>query len=246
MNKTQRFGDFAVLAVAVLLVGSAIGQTYFTPVENTGEYSTIVIQNATINNVLLVNGDEIGVFDGALCVGAVVYGGVFPISCPGVMAYSPPSGDPLPGAVYGNPITFRLWQNSTQTEIIAIPTFVSGGNFGDVLTVVNPLQGAVSSVDDPGASVPDGFFLTQNFPNPFNPNTQISFGLPESSDTRIEIFNVKGERIRLLLDRKMAAGIHTAAWDGKNDKNVHVDSGLYLLRIQAGEYSKTRQIHLVQ
>lgn len=234
-----------VAAIILCSFGFLYGQQHFSPVDNTGEYSTIVIQAANIDNTSLQNGDEIAVFDGTLCVGAAIYEGTFPISCPGVMEFVPPGGSPLPGAQYGNPMLFKLWRQNTDTEVSGTPVYTSGGNFGDILTVVNPLNGSATDVRENSSDVPEAFSLEQNYPNPFNPRTTITYHLPKSVQTTISIYNVMGKRIRTLLDRKMTAGSHSLVWDGKDNEHP-VGSGVYLLHMRAGDYTETKQILLVQ
>jgi hypothetical protein len=245
MQKRYRFFRWFA-AVIFLSFGFLYGQQHFMSVANTGDYSTIVIQNAVIDNTSLQNGDEIAVFDGTLCVGAITFQGIFPINCPGIMEFVPPSGSPLPGAKDGNPMSFKLWRQSTSTEINAIPVYTSGGNFGDILTVVNPLFASSTDVKTGSGSNPDLFFLEQNYPNPFNPETTLSFHLPESAQTHMILYDVTGKKIRTLIDRTMEAGSHSIVWDGKDDQNRPVCSGVYLLRMKAGDYEKTRRLLLAQ
>ena len=235
-----------VAAIILFSFGFLYGQQHFSPVDHTGLFSTIVIQAANIDNTSLQNGDEIAVFDGTLCVGAVVYEGTFPLGCPGVMEFVPPGSDPLPGAKFGNPMLFKLWRQSTDTEVSGTPVYTSGGNFGDFLTVINPLNGSTTDVRDEVSDAPGTFSLEQNYPNPFNPRTTITFHLPKSVQTIISIYNMMGKKIRTLLDRKMTAGSHSIVWNGKDNQGHLVGSGVYLLHMKAGDYSDTKQLLLIQ
>jgi hypothetical protein len=89
--------------------------------------------------------------------------------------------------------------------------------------------------------VPDEFALNQNYPNPFNPVTEISFNLPHSTDVKLEIFNIMGQKITTLIDKGLEAGSHKITWDGSN-----VASGVYFYRIQAGELNATRKMVLLK
>ncbi|MBN2089740.1 PKD domain-containing protein [candidate division KSB1 bacterium] len=80
---------------------------------------------------------------------------------------------------------------------------------------------------------PDQFLLLQNYPNPFNPETHITYQLPEPTNIRLEIFNMQGELVQVLDAGDKTAGMHTAIWNGLNQKNEPVSSGLYLYRLQA-------------
>ncbi len=70
-----------------------------------------------------------------------------------------------------------------------------------------------------------------NHPNPFNPETTIEFYLPESSETRLEIYNIEGQITRTLLAEGLEAGTYTLIWDGRNDLDSPVFSGLYFYRL---------------
>lgn len=89
--------------------------------------------------------------------------------------------------------------------------------------------------------VPDHYILNQNYPNPFNPVTKIDYALPEDSDVVIQIFNIRGQLIETLIDARQNSGYHHVFW------NAHdVPSGLYLYRLQAGQFSKTVKMLLVK
>ncbi|HNT67317.1 MAG TPA: FlgD immunoglobulin-like domain containing protein, partial [bacterium] len=91
------------------------------------------------------------------------------------------------------------------------------------------------------------FALLQNYPNPFNAETVIRFHLPQDQLlTRIEIYNLKGERVYLLHDGVLQAGSHEVRWDGSDDSGRAVSSGVYLLRLKSGPYSAVRQLILLK
>jgi len=69
-----------------------------------------------------------------------------------------------------------------------------------------------------------------NYPNPFNPTTTIAFFLPEAGDVTLEIYNLKGQLVKQLIDEKKSAGKHTIEWDGQN-----AASGIYLTRLISGK-----------
>lgn len=77
------------------------------------------------------------------------------------------------------------------------------------------------------------FLLKQNYPNPFNPDTNISFVLEESGKIEIDIFNSKGQKVRLLVDGRYSAGEHTVNWNGKSDQQKELPSGIYYYRMNS-------------
>ncbi|HWR83846.1 MAG TPA: kelch repeat-containing protein [Candidatus Deferrimicrobium sp.] len=83
--------------------------------------------------------------------------------------------------------------------------------------------------------------LNDNYPNPFNPATEISFSLPTASRVTLEVYNITGQKVATLVDRFMEAGVHSVTWDGSN-----AASGVYLYRMQTGDYVATRKMLLVK
>ncbi len=93
---------------------------------------------------------------------------------------------------------------------------------------------SVTTVSIINEILPDDFVLDQNFPNPFNPTTTISFGLPETSDLSLNIYDVQGNLIKTLFSGAKSAGWYQYNWDGTNDAGQVVATGLYLSRLNAG------------
>lgn len=93
---------------------------------------------------------------------------------------------------------------------------------------------------------PTGFGLAQNFPNPFNPSTKIRFSLPRATSVRLDVFNLLGELVAVLVDRAMAAGEHAVIWDGINSQGRLVASGLYFYRLQTGSQTEQRKMLLLK
>jgi len=97
------------------------------------------------------------------------------------------------------------------------------------------------------AGVPADFVLEQNFPNPFNPETSIRFGLPQSSVVTIKIFDLAGHEVATLLDRvELSAGRHQRVWDGRDSQGRAVVSGIYFYQLIAGSFSRTMKLMLVR
>jgi hypothetical protein len=91
-------------------------------------------------------------------------------------------------------------------------------------------------------AIPTAYALNANYPNPFNPTTNISFALPVDSRVSLKIYNVAGQLVRTLVNETMAAGIHTVTWDGANSNGEKVASGIYFYKINAGDFSKTMKM----
>jgi hypothetical protein len=94
---------------------------------------------------------------------------------------------------------------------------------------------------DEEKTIPDRFVVFQNFPNPFNPSTEIRFGLPRTEEVTVTVFNLLGQKVSEPVNERLAAGYHSIAFDGRN-----LASGVYLYRVRAGEYAGTRKMILVK
>jgi hypothetical protein len=100
-----------------------------------------------------------------------------------------------------------------------------------------------STGDMPNAAV---HLLHQNYPNPFNPSTTISYTVGKGGPVTVEIYSVNGQRIRILVDEVKEPGIHSVVWDGRNDKDIRVATGIYFCRLQIDSYSTVRKMLLIQ
>jgi len=90
--------------------------------------------------------------------------------------------------------------------------------------------------------LPEGFYMSNNFPNPFNPETQILYSIPEAGNVKICIYDINGEMIRNLVDDYKSTGQHKAIWNGKDDSGNIVSSAAYFYTLQSGKYSITRKM----
>ena len=96
------------------------------------------------------------------------------------------------------------------------------------------------------ANVPSAFAMGQNFPNPFNPTTEIRYALSEAGPVRLSVFNLLGQEIRVLAEGFREPGTYRVRWDGKDGHGLEAAAGIYLVRLEAGEFSQTRRMALVK
>ncbi len=99
--------------------------------------------------------------------------------------------------------------------------------------------------NDPG-NVPAFTALEGNYPNPFNPVTTIHFSLKQQSDVTIEVYNLKGQLVRTLVNEKMEAGSHQVQWTGNDSNGKNVGSGVYFYKMKAGRYTSTKKMILLK
>ena len=88
-----------------------------------------------------------------------------------------------------------------------------------------------------GVGVPEEFVLAQNFPNPFNPETSIEFGLPEDTKVRLRVYNMLGQVVGDLVDENLDAGYYSISWDANE-----LPAGVYFYRIETDNYTKTKRM----
>ena len=88
--------------------------------------------------------------------------------------------------------------------------------------------------------------LEQNRPNPFNPTTEILFGLPKAMDVRIRIYNVEGRLVNTLVEDNFPAGYHHVAWLGKDDNGIEVATGIYFYRMETSDKVITRKMLMLK
>jgi hypothetical protein len=93
--------------------------------------------------------------------------------------------------------------------------------------------------DEPAGSLPRAFGLGQNYPNPFNPQTSISFSVQgeegQKTDVSLTIYDVRGRRVRTLVDGEKETGVYTVTWNGRDEQGRKASSGIYFYRLESGD-----------
>lgn len=121
-------------------------------------------------------------------------------------------------------------------------------NFGDAQVIevgngaleINFVLDSVTGIDDE-PPVPTAIELYGNYPNPFNPETLIKFGLPSDMTVRLRIFNLLGQEVRTLDGGRLAAGEHAIVWDGRDHSGAVLPSGIYFYMLEANGQSRAVQ-----
>ncbi|MGH1366019.1 MAG: alpha-amylase family glycosyl hydrolase [Calditrichia bacterium] len=109
-----------------------------------------------------------------------------------------------------------------------------------------PEPDLLTGIEELSAEIPQGFKLKQNYPNPFNPETTIEFQIESASDIELTIYNIAGQKVRTLASGSLAPGTYRTVWDGLNDADTQVASGIYLLRLKAGNEVRHRRMVLLK
>jgi type IX secretion system substrate protein len=101
-----------------------------------------------------------------------------------------------------------------------------------------------------GTDADDGIVLRTalngNYPNPFNPTTTIAYSLKADENVTLEIYNIRGQLIRTLINDRIAAGPQEAVWNGLDDNRNRVGSGVYFYKLNAGDYTSTKKMILLK
>jgi hypothetical protein len=116
------------------------------------------------------------------------------------------------------------------------------GEVEDYMVHVEP--DIATAVTDDG--VPTKFALHEAVPNPFNPQTTLSFSLPTASHVRLAVYDVSGRLVTTLVDEDRGPGLHSVVWDGRDAQQRQVSSGVYFYSIEAGSFTETKRMVLVK
>ncbi len=117
----------------------------------------------------------------------------------------------------------------------------SEGNFTDPTNTIH-----VDLISDNVNDIAPIAQLEGNYPNPFNPQTSIAYNQPNPGYVSIIIYNVKGQKVKTLVDEVKEGGNHTVIWNGKDDNNNNVSSGIYLYKMKSGKYSSSKKMILLK
>jgi hypothetical protein len=171
--------------------------------------------------------------------------------------YTYVSSDSSGSQYHGLPVGLASNSSSYGLVITDFPAFFMEESSAKYLasTVMELFGESVGIEGEELEKVPFTYTLSQNFPNPFNPSTTITFDIPESEKDAAEgdrilaalsIFDVRGRLVRVLLDEELTPGRYRVTWDGKNENGSEVSSGIYFYRITAGSFSSTRKMALIK
>ena len=112
--------------------------------------------------------------------------------------------------------------------------------------IVSEMKKSEEDITAEKSAIPQEFSLSQNYPNPFNPETEIKYALSQDCDVKLIIYNILGEKVKLLVDEHQTAGHKTIHWNGRDEKGKEIASGIYFYKILAGDFSQSRKMVLVK
>ena len=115
--------------------------------------------------------------------------------------------------------------------------------FGDTTNIIVGIENWDSQ---PNNNSIDNFSLDQNSPNPFNGQTNISFTLQQLQNVELVIHGITGKRVRVLVEATLPAGKHQISWDGYDENNLSVASGIYFYTLRVGDLFQTRKLSFIK
>ena len=144
--------------------------------------------------------------------------------------------DLIEGLKNGDAFSLKIWDETTDIEqSLIVEYFETGSELRYQKDGIIVLNASVESF------VPSELFLSQCYPNPFNATTRLTFGLPEASQVSLGIYDLSGRLVTSLVNGNYNAGTHSALWESGN-----ASTGVYLVRMEAGEFSSIRKVTLLR
>lgn len=233
-TSAQTYTDFVISGIQSpngLLYDSGNNRLLLCSFRNNSPIQAVQLSDSSVTTVKTTNLRNLdglaGDHDGNYYVSAWGTGSVYRfdnqfVNAPVIIS----SGHSGPADIYFNP-------NHSQ---LVVPNF--NANSLTFITI-NP----VTIEDRPYA---DGFQLKPNYPNPFNPATVIRYQLAVNSKVTLKVYNLLGQEVRTLVNLHKSAGSHSVMWDGKNNQGQSVSSGVYLYRLEAGDFVRTRKMIMMK
>jgi len=164
-----------------------------------------------------------------------------------VAVYSNLNKDTAPGNPYYHQQSFDMTPYKGQTVRLH---FLGTTNASwpttfriDDVSILSVTTDVESPVD---LALPSSFTLSQNYPNPFNTTTVISYCLRKNAHVRVVVYNLRGQKVKTLVDEQKPAGEYQTTWEGRNDSGEEVASGVYFYRMNAGDFSQTKKMVLLR
>ncbi|MFA6726242.1 MAG: class II glutamine amidotransferase [Syntrophomonadaceae bacterium] len=205
--------------------------------EDKPDYIVIDVLDADDSEII----QEIGVLQDGVCIGAVKTDS-FPCQILAYPDYENPS-----------PLTFEIVYNSkAQPSSYHAYELLDLNDFTFDFTHIIPEKDGLYQVklnengSDMGTYATSMVRAISNYPNPFNPDTNIYFTLKDKAEANILIYNIKGQLVREMGFKPYKAGINTIKWDGRDNANSPVSSGIYFIRINTGTESHTHKMLMIK
>ena len=249
MRRTSATALLVALLTASFTISAKADPHFDSCSQRTGDNATLIIPAAVadIGGSPFESADELAIFtpDG-VCAGLLEWDGA---NAALALWEDDPMTEAVDGFVAGDPMTYVVWDASESAEYgrdygTVHITYDDAHTVSDVFEPEAVYQAAAISVTVPVSaeqSVADVFALEGNYPNPFTDRTTIVYDLPESSRVSLEVYNLLGHRVSVLVDGPQSAGRHEVDFDAGSE----LTSGVYVYRLRAGTLATHRKMTLV-
>tara|TARA_B100001094_G_scaffold160091_1_gene154842 strand:+ start:4633 stop:5793 length:1161 start_codon:yes stop_codon:yes gene_type:complete len=154
------------------------------------------------------------------------------------------SDDDINDVILNLSTAYLLHHSGMQDD--AISMWMPGNDYYEGLISVGAIEQLTELEISSGISLPNKITLYPNYPNPFNPLTNITYDIQSNAHVKVNIANVKGDHIRHLINEYQFSGNHSALWNGKDDNGHSVPSGIYFYTMTANKYSKSNKMTIVK
>jgi len=136
--------------------------------------------------------------------------------------------------------------NMVQTQILENPLNLQY-TLGRYPIFIEDIINATSVEEETNDIIPENIHLFQNYPNPCNPTTTISYQLPVNANVTLKIYNILGQEVRMLVNENIPAGYHSVIWSGKDNSGQLVTSSIYFYQLEVGNnFSETKRMLLLK
>jgi len=188
-----------------------------------------------IQNLLMATA---GGFNGG--TNAAIYaGGAVPNSVPSQVLVAP---NPTIGLGGNRSVAAGDFNNDGNNDILLVQTFDLRDSFRSSRAYIySPNVDNIPVPIEEEIGVPEQFFLSQNFPNPFNPSTNINFELTHTAEVTLKVYDILGREVATLVNERLTAGAKTVSFDASA-----LSSGIYIYRLVAGSFVQTRKMTLIK
>ncbi|MBN2028873.1 T9SS type A sorting domain-containing protein [bacterium] len=222
---------------------------HFQFTDSTSENATVVITTDIdphySDGLPLESGDEIGIFSSeGLCCGAIIW----ECANTAITIWGDDSQTPIvDGFLPGDTLHFRVWHKNSDIEYQADVTYRVGDPCVYQTDGLSVLTGFIvdltADIQESGSlNMPSDYKMYQNYPNPFNSETAIVIELPQDSEIQLTIYDLQGHLVRRLVRETRAAGRHIVYWDGYNENEQSVSSGIYIYFVEVNEIQSSEKI----
>jgi hypothetical protein len=150
------------------------------------------------------------------------------------------------GNAYPLTISWKIKDNESISYMLHTDAVNKQSLIGEGKVILSQPGKSLSLEASAGNAVPVVFSLSKNYPNPFNPTTNLVVGLPMAGHIDVTVYDVLGQKVKTLMNEDRAAGFHTLEWNGLTENNQSASSGIYFVKLTSGKFNAVQKIMLMK